>query len=341
MEEFNLSSQEIQELRSAHKSIRAKREAYKINAVILLGCNWTISEVSEALLMDEETIRSYFNKYIAGGVASLLEIFHCGSNKKLNSEQILKLEEELENNVYLTTKEICAYVKSNFDIEYTVSGMTDLLHNLDFVYKKPKLVPSKSDIDAQEIFVGQYLKFMENKSDDDLVFFVDAVHPVHNSMPAYGWIKKGKEHELNSNTGRSRLNIHGAMNAETFDVTVLTTEGSINTESTIELLEYLEFLYPLAVIIYVILDNAKYHYSLEVQDFLKNSKIRLIFLPTYSPELNLIERLWKIFKKNVLYNKYYEKFSDFKNACNDFFKNQDSYHNEIESIMGEGLEALF
>ena len=81
-------------------------------------------------------------------------------------------------------------------------------------------------------------------------------------------------------------------------------------------------------------------YGLKYQEQVKNSKIKLVFLPTYSPELNLIERLWKVFTKHVLKNRFYEKFDAFIKACFGFFKNQNRYRDEIESIMGSGLEGL-
>ena len=130
------------------------------------------------------------------------------------------------------------------------------------------------------------------------------------------------------------------MDAENFETTVIVSESNVNGDSTIALLQSLEQLYPFAMAIYVILDNAKYHFSRPVIEFLKNSKIKLVFLPSYAPELNLIERLWRVFKKNVLYNKFYKTFNEFKESCSTFFKEQSKYYNEIQSIMGEGLEAL-
>ena len=343
MNKFNITDNELQELRAAHKSAKTAgnaHAAYRINAIILLGNEWTLEEVSEALLLDTETLRTYANKFKSGGIPDLLNTKYTGGISRLLESEIDILQNELDSHVHLTTKSICTFVKEKFNIDYAVSGMTDLLHRLDYVYKKPKLVPANPDEAAQDIFIEQYLDFMENKPDDVEVFFADAVHPAHNSMPSYGWIKKGKIKELQSNTGRSRLNIHGAMNAETFETATVITEGSINTDTTIDLLQYLEQLYPLATLIYVILDNARYHYSPPVREYLQNSRIRLVFLPAYSPELNLIERLWRVFKKNVLYNKFYEKFGEFKKACEHFFKNQSKFHDEIASIMGDGLESL-
>jgi transposase len=150
--------------------------------------------------------------------------------------------------------------------------------------------------------------------------YIDGVHPQHNTMLAYGWIKKGQDNIVKSNTGRQRVNINGALDSETHAV-ITREDESINAISTIELLKKIEAAYPLAAIIYVICDNARYYRSRLVRQFLETSKIQLVFLPSYSPNLNLIERLWKFMKKKVLYNKYYEKFDTFKEVTLEFFEN--------------------
>ncbi|WP_425347711.1 transposase [Spartinivicinus poritis] len=106
------------------------------------------------------------------------------------------------------------------------------------------------------------------------------------------------------------------------------------------ILECLEKLYPLATTIYVILDNARYHFSEPVLSWVKTSRVHLVPLPSYSPDLNLIERFWKVFKKKVLYNKFYETFTEFKKACSRFFIHQHAHADEIYSIMGNGLSEL-
>jgi transposase len=340
MRNFELSSKEIEALRFAHRAEKLKSKAYRINAVILLGSGWTVKQVSEALLLDEDTLSGYIKKYKEGGFSNLLNTLHQGSKPLLNQVQILTLCEELERTTYLTTQSIRNFVEATFDIKYSQSGMTNLLHQLGFTYKKPKLVPANADEQAQDEFIKFYLDFMENKPPDEVVLFGDGVHPQHNSLPGYGWMRKGEDRELKSNTGRTRFNIHGAMNAESFETTIIASESNIDDESTIALFIQLQILYPFAKKIHVILDNAKYHYSKKVREFVLTSRINIVYLPAYSPELNLIERLWKVFKKNVIYNKYYEKFDSFKEACLDFFGNQKEYMDQISSIMGDGLEAL-
>ena len=88
--------------------------------------------------------------------------------------------------------------------------------------------------------------------------------------------------------------------------------------------------------IHLILDNAKYQHCKFVEEIAKQLKIKLEFLPTYSPNLNLIERLWKFMKKKVLYGKYYEVFQNFKDAitaCVDNINNSNEYRKELNSLI--------
>jgi hypothetical protein len=125
--------------------------------------------------------------------------------------------------VFLSAKDVAAWVKERFDVTYTPSGMTALLHRLGFVYKKPKLVPGKNDV----------------------ICFMDAVHPQHNPVLGYGWIKRGRDHEVKSNTGRRRVNINGAIDLERLQP-VARFDDTINGQSTIALLPQLEQVYGVA-----------------------------------------------------------------------------------------------
>jgi transposase len=282
-------------------------------------------------------LRNYMKLYQEGGLKELIRKKHKGSESYLSEAQIEILKKELDSNIYLTTQAVVEYIQKTFSEAYSQSGMRDFLHRIGYEYKKPKLVPGNPDIEAQEIFAQQYEEFMLAKPANVEVVFADAVHPQHNTMAAYGWIKRGEKRELKTSSGRERLNLHGAINAETFEMTVIESK-TVDADSTIQLLEMLENKYALATTIYVILDNARYHYSHKVQEFLKSSRIKLVFLPSYLPNLNLIERVWKFFKKKVLYNTYYENIAVFREACIEFFKNIGTYQVELSTIMNSEFE---
>lgn len=182
--------------------------------------------------------------------------------------------------------------------------MTNLLHRLGFTYRKPKHVPGKANQKAQQAFIEQYNELKANKSKHDRIYFLDAVHSLHNSQPAYGWMKKGFDYTIKSNTGRQRVNINGAYNIEDHKVVIEESER-VNAQSTVELFEKM-----------------------------------LKFLLPYSPNLNIIERLWKLFKRKTTYNSYYEKFAVFKKQCLNFFENIEEYKIELHSLMTDNFQLI-
>ena len=175
-------------------------------------------------------------------------------------------------------------------------------------------------------------------SDDELLF-MDGVHPQHNPVSSYAWILKGQEKEVPTNTGRKRININGALNIKNYD-TIAREDEPINAQSTIELLKQIEDAYPTAPNIYIIADNARYYRAQMVGEFLKKSRIQFKFLPPYSPNLNLIERLWKFLKKKVINNCYYESYDVFKNTVMGFFENIANYHDELVTLLTEKFQTI-
>lgn len=321
MQNFTLTPEQQMMLRLEHK--RAKKDsaslAYRINAILLLGTGWSLEEVSNALLLDIETLRSYVQKFEEGGVKKLLQKNYHGKQNFLSYEKLTQLVRHLESNLYRTTFEVILYVNREFGVLYSRSGMTKLLHQLGFTYKKPKLVPSGIDFQEQEDFIACFENFIKTKHDNDPVLFYDSSHPQYESHADYGWIKKGKDVLLPNHGMRGHVNISGAVDFERADVIVDYPE-KVNAKSTVKTLKKIEAYYPEATTITVILDNAGSHRSVLVKNHVENSKIKLVFLPPYSPNLNLMERVWGLLKRQLISNSFYETFSNFKDSIKGFFK---------------------
>lgn len=339
MIDYHLSDGELRELRLVHRQSTDKRAAYRINAVILLGSGWSTEQVAQALLIDAETARSYFKRYKQGGIQLLGQVAFRGGECWLDDLQLLALDAHLSNHLYLSAKDIAHWVADQFGVHYSESGMTALLHRLGYVYKKPKIVPGKADRAAQEAHLEIYKKLKEDKGEHDPIYFMDATHPQHNPALAYGWIKRGEEHQVPSNTGRRRVNINGAIDLQTLEP-IVRFDDTINAASTIALFEQIEQANPKAQQIPIICDNARYYRSKDVRAFLETSKIELVFLPPYAPNLNLIERFWKFFKKQILYNRYYETFEKFKKACEAFFANCHQYASQLRALLTENFQII-
>lgn len=316
MKNFELTNEEVQALKAMHRKTKERYAADRIKVIVLLGSGWTLEEVSEALLLDSETLRSYLSTYKKGGVKALIERHYKGGFSKLAVEQLAHLKQHLRTVTYLTVAEIIVYVKKTYSVVYSISGMTELLHRLGFVHKKPDITPGRVDVAKQLAFLQ---KFEEIRRSGHPVYSMDGCHPQHNSMPQYGWILKGETKILPSNTGRKRINIQGAVNLDTHDL-ISTVHETLDKFSTLEILKKIERKHVQAKKVFVLVDNAGYYHADEVKKYLKESKIELIFLPPYSPNLSLIERVWRHFKKKVLYNRYYPTFQEFKDNTYDFLR---------------------
>jgi transposase len=336
MRDYTLSSKKIAELKLLHRSLRDKHQADRVKAVIALSEGWSAADIARILLFDEKTARLYFDRYQHGGADALLDNNYSGAEPKLDTHQMRELEKYLEDHLLPDAQAVIVHIDRQYNVRYSPSGVTDLLHRLGFSYKKPTHVPGKQDPAKQQAFLKEYERIKARKGKDDPIYFADATHPQHNSIPSYGWIKKGQDKELKANCGRQRLNINGAINIETLEPTVRFYE-TINAQSAKDLFTRLEAKHPKAKVIYVIVDNARYYRSRWLKKMLKGTKIKLIFLPPYSPNLNLIERYWKFFKKTVLNNQYYETFAEFKRACESFFRKQKKYWPDLLTLLTENF----
>ena len=205
----------------------------------MLDNGWSYEKVANALLLDSGTIRRYYTIYIDGGKSALLTFNYSGKSCELTQDQLDQLKSYVEENTPSASSQVVDYVKENFGIEYSIPAMIAILHRLGFVYKKPQLVPGKADPKAQAVFLEELEKLETELDKSDEVIYMDGVHPQHNSKPAYGWFKKGVATPLKANTGRQRININGALNANNLDVTIH-IDDAINAQSTIELFFKLE-----------------------------------------------------------------------------------------------------
>lgn len=141
------------------------------------------------------------------------------------------------------------------------------------------------------------------------VFFVDAAHFVFGTFLCCLW--SFTRIFVRAASGRQRFNVLGAWNAVTRELIAVTNTTVVNTETMCELLRKIAAA-GLAGPITLVLDNARYQRNAVVQDLASELGITLLFLPSYSPNLNLIERLWKFIKRNRLYGRYYATFAEFR-----------------------------
>src|SRR6266702_1062490 len=213
MKDF-LTAREVLILHEAHHSSRLRKSADRIKTILFLNEGYSYAQTAKLLLLDDITIRRYEKEYKKKGIDGLLENRYQGSLANLTKEQEAGLKKHLRSKIYQTVKGVIAYVEKTYQISYSIEGMTHLLHRMKFTYKKTKVIPGKVNIEKQEQFKGEYELLKTTKKTENKIYFVDANHPQHNNRPIYGWIYKGEEKVIKTNSGRKRINLNGAVNIE-------------------------------------------------------------------------------------------------------------------------------
>jgi transposase len=315
----------------------------RMNALLLLDDGWIAERVAEVLFIDADTVREHRRLYQTAGVSGVERLKYEGGEAALTPEQLTVLGAALDARLYMTAKAVCAFVERTFEVTYTAHAMAKLLKRLNFVYKKPKRVPAKANEEIQRTFFEATLgPLMAAANDDQPLYFVDGTHPSYTAHVAYGWIRKGQTRELKSNHGRTNININGALSWPGREFVHRQTTGRITSAEMILLFEDLQARHPAATAIRVVLDNASYNHSKEVKAWLAcdDCRVKLVYLPAYAPNLNLIERFWWLFKKTAIYNEYFPTFAEFKASVEGFFTRLDNYRAEIESLITDKFHFI-
>lgn len=210
--------------------------------------------------------------------------------------------------------------------------MRSYLKKISIKWRKVNSVPAKVNIDAQQKFHDESLqpRLEEAKIGKRSVYFVDAAHFVLGAFLGYLW--SFTRIFVRTPSGRQRFKVLGALNAITKELIMITNDSYITSIQVCELLRKLTNTSTLPITI--VLDNARYQRGRLVMELAEKLDIELLFLPPYSPNLNLIERLWKLTKNECLYSKYYNNFKEFSGTISHFLSTIGSTHQkQLDSLL--------
>lgn len=311
----NISPEMKLELERRAKQTKDKHEYTRICIILARSEGMSHELIAQAHRISVQSVYRYLAEY-----ESEKKTEHDprgGSQSKLGPLATQELKSHLQKVTYLHAKEVCAYVKANYDVEYTVSGMTFWLKAHGFVYKEPIKVPGKLDPNKQEAFIAFYKHLKTTLLENEEIYFMDAVHPEFQSKSVCGWIKAGEIKTLPTTGAQYRMHFIGALSLKEMNVCVWEYE-TVDANSMVAFFTSLEVASN-ATTIHVICDNGRSNKNKKVEEYLQTSRIKIHYLPPYSPNLNPIERLWKVLREKKTYNKCYEKFADFRAEIHKFF----------------------
>lgn len=268
-----------------------------------------IAEISCVCL---NSVSNYIRLYETSGLVGVLQLNYKGPVSKLMAHRA-QIYKDLDQHPVQTIKEASARIEKISGLRRCPTQIRNFLNQLGFKPYKLGHIPGKADPQKQEEFLQNKLNpLLESALEGRChLFFVDAAHFVLGFFLCTVWAVCRKF--IKSPAGRNRLNVLGALHIGSLKLETICNETYINAESVMELLRKIAQKYK-GLPIYLVMDNARYQRAKVVQALAKELGIELVFLPAYSPNLNLIERLWKYIKKQIIYAKYYENKEQFFEA---------------------------
>ena len=313
--DIELNDQRKNELEKRHRVERDGRVRDRIKAVLLKSEGWTNEAIAQALRIHSDTVADHLQVWMK---TERLKPENGGSMSKLTAQQARALAAYVRGQCYTRVMDVCRFVAKTWGVSYTVSGMTKWLKEHDFRYKRPKSTPVKADPEKQEEWVKTYLNLVHETPRDEPIVFMDAVHPTMATKVTCGWIKKGINKPIAQTASRTRVNVIGAIELKNITVHSAFVD-TVNVPTILAFFDHLKAAYANAPKIHVILDQAGYHRSHELQKQAAAKNIVLHLLPPYSPNLNPIERLWKVMNEHTRNNVFFESARQFKDAIAHFF----------------------
>jgi|APLak6261659701_1056019.scaffolds.fasta_scaffold17677_1 transposase len=312
----------------------------KLHVVYLKALGLPHQDIVRIARVSGDSVTRYLKAYVEGGVSVLCTTqYYCPVSTLLPHRDALKTH--FQAHPPHTVAEASHTIEKLTGIKLALSACRDFMRkHLGMKCRKMGVIPSKADPDKQKAFLHGTLEPLleEEKQGQRRVFFVDAAHFVMGAFLGLVWCFERLF--LKSSSGRSRYNVLGAYSSKGTELITITNNAYINSDTLVELLTAINCLHPDTAIT-LVMDNARYQRCDKVMAKAKEFRIDLLFLPPYSPNLNLIERLWKFTKKQCLYNRYYETFHQFKAAIDDCLdKVKSTFSEQIKTLLNPKFQLF-
>jgi transposase len=329
----------IEKMRREERDARISR---RLSAILWLDEGVTIEEVGKRLGISARQVRKWLKTYRIHGLDALCELHYTGRKCQLSDAQIEELKQEVARGPFHTSLQIVEWIEKRFGVRYSESGVKELLKRIGVSYHKVTGFMWKADVVAQEEWLDEYR--CDPVGTGIRRYFIDACHPIWGiDMIFYCWLLIGQRFHVKVGCGRARMNILGAYCPEDHDyvdIRLTKKDDNINGKRFVELMEKLLAKYPDTKKFILYLDNAKYYDAPVVREWLKlHPAFQLKFLPAYSPNLNLIERLWKFLRKNA-FCRSYDSFEAMQRGVADVLDNLPKYHSQLDTLMTEDFHIF-
>ena len=326
MPPINLSEAEIQRLNYERYYYPCPIVQKRIHAIYFKSTtNMSNIMIGELIGLNRDSVGDWIMRYQQKGFDSICQ-FNYGTNKSALDNYRESILQSFTQRPPMTTNEAKARIEELTGISRSPSQVRTFMKRHGLRYLQTGHIPAKADTAKQQQWVKEKLEpaIEEAQKGECHLLFMDAAHFILEPFICALWCVARLF--VKASSGRNRINVLGVVNALTKEVITISNTTYITAQTIVDFLKQLKKHYgdkPLKIV----LDNARYQHCKLVEDVAKQLNITLLFLPSYSPNLNIIERLWKFTKKKILYAKYYETPIIFHQAITGFFQTINQKYN--------------
>jgi transposase len=288
--------------------------------------------IAKCLKLHANTITNYLKEWSEGGLPAVVEDKYYRPSSAMEPFMAC-LRCSFAAAPVADAKAAIARIAALTGVTLSESQARRTLRKLGMKYRKTASIPGKCDAQLQfDFFQQEMLPRLEQAGRGERkVFFVDAAHFVMGAFLGMLWCFSRLF--IKTSPGRQRYSVLGAIESHSHEIISVTTDGTVSAPLVTQLLDKIRAAHP-ATPVTLVLDNARYQRCKEVAHHAAAMDIELLYLPAYSPNLNLIERLWKLTKKKCLTNKHYLNFKDFRAAIDHCLDRMaDDYLPELQSLL--------
>jgi transposase len=333
MREFSFSDDELKAIAKDRYEHPHPHVLRKMEVLWLKSHGLPHEQVAKLAGVSLRTVQRYLDEYLEGGLEQVRRCKWRGPKTELLQHE-QSIQEYFWDHPPRNTKEAAKVIFEQTGVRRGLTQVRAFLKDhLGLRYRKVAAIPVPPKKTIEE-HAQEQARFLETELEPALaearagrraVFFVDAAHFVW--APFLGCLWCLSRLFVRSATGRKRYNVLGALNAVTHEVVRVCNEGYVTADTVCTLLRTLAGA-GLQVPITIVLDNARYQRCELVQSLARQLGIHLLFLPSYSPNLNLIERLWRFVRKQSLNSTWFDSFEQFRGAIDDCLNKMDTEHKQ-------------
>jgi transposase len=346
MKPIILTAEQRKELERRRKGTLDRRVYQRLTAVLAVAADRTREEVADLLGVSLSQLGEWLRVFRNEGLEALCDIHNKGDPGKLSSQLVERLKAEVSTGRFRNSDQIRDWIRSTSGVSYSPSGVKDLLKRIGVSYHKVSGFLWKADPDKQRAFVKRVARHQREAGRPGAPrtrrYYVDACHPVWGLDLVYCcWLLVGQRFLVGMGSGRKRLNILGAYCPDDHEyIDHRLTRDNINGAQFVNLLRLLRSAHPEVERFILYVDGARYYTSPVVKAWLKrHPEFLLSTIPAYSPNVNLIERMWKFLRAKALC-RWHKTFEDMQVAVSEVLDHLEDYRDDLRTLMSETFHII-